>query len=63
MFDDFFKQVTGRDPYAYQREFAEDGELPELLNVPTGIGKTTTAILGWLYRRREYYATAPAEWQ
>ena len=54
MFDDFFKQATGRDcdPYPYQRAFAEDGELPDLLNVPTGAGKTATAILGWLYRRR-----------
>jgi len=59
MFDDFFKQATGRDPYPYQREFAEDGELPELLNVPTGIGKTATAILGWLYRRRERPASTP----
>lgn len=50
MFDDFFKRATGRQPYPYQRAFAEDGELPELLNVPTGVGKTTTAILGWLYR-------------
>lgn len=56
MFDDFFKQATGRDltPYPYQRAFAEDGELPDLLNVPTGVGKTATAILGWLYRRRRH---------
>ncbi len=27
-------------------------ELPELLIVPTGVGKTASAILGWLYRRR-----------
>lgn len=52
MFDNFFKQATGRDSYPYQRAFAEDGELPDLLNVPTGVGKTATAILGWLYRRR-----------
>lgn len=52
MFDDFFKQATGCRPYPYQCAFAQDGELPELLNVPTGVGKTATAILGWLYRRR-----------
>ncbi len=50
-FVEFFKIATGRDPYPYQRSFAEDGELPDLLNVPTGVGKTATAILGWLYRR------------
>ena len=58
-FDDFFRQATktksephGRDAYPYQSRFAVDDELPELLNVPTGVGKTATAILGWLYRRR-----------
>ncbi len=59
MFDDFFKKATGREPYPYQRKFAEDGELPELLNVPTGIGKTATSILGWLYRRREHPGSTP----
>lgn len=39
-------------PYPYQVQFANDVELPSLLNVPTGTGKTATAILGWLYRRR-----------
>lgn len=50
LFSDCFKRATAR--YPYQRQFAEDGELPELLHVPTGIGRTATAILGWLYRRR-----------
>lgn len=52
-FKDFFRTATdGRDPYPYQERFAMAAELPELLNVPTGVGKTATAILGWLYRRR-----------
>jgi len=59
MFDNFFKQATGRDRYPYQRAFAEDGELPDLLNVPTGVGKTATAILGWLYRRRTRPESTP----
>ena len=59
MFDDFFKLATGRDRYPYQRAFAEDGELPDLLNVPTGVGKTATAILGWLYRRRTKPESTP----
>lgn len=66
MFDKFFKQATssvdephGRSPYPYQEVFAEDGELPDLLNVPTGVGKTATAILGWLYRRRERPESTP----
>lgn len=59
MFDDFFKLATGRDRYSYQRAFAEDGEVPDLLNVPTGVGKTATAILGWLYRRRTRPESTP----
>lgn len=58
-FNDFFRQATktksephGRVAYPYQSRFAVDDELPELLNVPTGVRKTATAILGWLYRQR-----------
>lgn len=58
-FESYFRKATqseseikGRKPYPYQIRFAETTELPQLLNVPTGIGKTATAILGWLYRRR-----------
>lgn len=61
MFDDYFKQAMGSDraPYPYQRAFAEAGELPDLLNVPTGVGKTATAVLGWLYRRRTKSESTP----
>ncbi len=58
-FDDFFHQATERAPYPYQRVFAEDGDLPELLNIPTGVGKTAAVILGWLYRRRNRCASTP----
>lgn len=47
-----FQQACGYDPYPYQEAFAEAEVLPQLLDVPTGLGKTATAILGWLYRRR-----------
>lgn len=51
-FPDFFRTATGREPYAYQREFATALKLPDLLEAPTGSGKTATAVLGWLWRRR-----------
>ena len=52
-FDDFFATATDLSgPYPYQRELATDTSLPELLSVPTGVGKTAAAILGWLWRRR-----------
>jgi CRISPR-associated endonuclease/helicase Cas3 len=51
-FDDWFKRATGNDPFPFQRRFAEEGEIPELVDVPTGLGKTAMAVLGWLWRRR-----------
>lgn len=50
-FDDFFQTATLAHPYEYQRAFASAPLLPDLLEAPTGSGKTATAILGWLWRR------------
>lgn len=60
-FDDFFGKATGTAPYAYQRAFAESSTLPDLLEAPTGSGKTATAVLGWLWRRRHGNADQRAE--
>jgi CRISPR-associated endonuclease/helicase Cas3 len=43
--------AAGHPPYPYQARLAEEG-LPDLLDVPTGTGKTLAAVLPWLYRRR-----------
>lgn len=51
-FDQWFQRATGCRPFPYQRRFAEAAELPQLVNVPTGMGKTAMAVLGWLWRRR-----------
>lgn len=51
-FSDFFKTAAGHNPYLYQRRLAEEDPLPQLLNIPTGAGKTAAVILGWLWRRR-----------
>lgn len=52
-FRDWFHQATGHDPYPYQTRLATGNQMPGLLRVPTGLGKTAAAILGWLWRRRE----------
>ncbi|HND56188.1 MAG TPA: DEAD/DEAH box helicase, partial [Pirellulaceae bacterium] len=39
-------------PYPYQERLALSDELPSLVAVPTGVGKTAAAVLAWLYRRR-----------
>jgi hypothetical protein len=49
-FGDLLEQATGNRRYPYQRRLVEADQLPELLNVPTGLGKTPTAILAWLWR-------------
>lgn len=51
-FEQLFRRATSTDPYVYQRAFAEAPTLPDLLEAPTGSGKTATAVLGWLWRRR-----------
>lgn len=49
----FFKEATGLpDPYSYQIRLATGNSFPELLEVPTGLGKTAAVVLAWLWRRR-----------
>lgn len=55
-FDAFFAQAFGRasqacSPHGYQRAIATEPELPDLVLVPTGCGKTAAIVLGWLWRR------------
>jgi CRISPR-associated endonuclease/helicase Cas3 len=51
-FDEWFKRATESYPFPYQKRFAEEGEIPQLVDVPTGLGKTAMAVLGWLWRRK-----------
>ncbi len=52
-FSEFFHQATGgRAAYPYQVHLATAEDLPTLLDVPTGLGKTAAAVLGWLWRRQ-----------
>jgi CRISPR-associated endonuclease/helicase Cas3 len=54
-YEDFFRvayDAQSSEPFPYQERIAEATDLPLLLNVPTGAGKTAAVILGWLWRRR-----------
>lgn len=53
-YDDLFGQATAlaEAPYGWQRRLATGSELPEVVRIPTGAGKTEGAVLGWLWRRR-----------
>ena len=52
-FEDFFRTATsGHDAFPFQMRFATGPTLPRLVKVPTGLGKTAMAVLGWLWGRR-----------
>ncbi len=50
-YQDFFQQIFREDPFAYQRRVALDTEMPALIDVPTGAGKTAAILGAWLWRR------------
>ena len=54
-FKELFMHATGYAPYPYQTHLATGQELPDIIDIETGLGKTAAVIGGWLYRRR--YAT------
>ncbi len=50
-YDAFFSTATGGlRPYSYQSRLAM-ASWPELLNVPTGLGKTAAVTLAWCWKR------------
>lgn len=56
-YDNLFKHATrskeapgGLEPFPYQRHLAE-GDWPDLLDIPTGLGKTAAIVLAWLWKR------------
>jgi CRISPR-associated endonuclease/helicase Cas3 len=50
-FDVFFRRaLKGVDPFPYQRALAL-GSWPDLLEIPTGLGKTAAVTLAWLWKR------------
>ncbi len=46
----FFRALTGFEPYPYQRRVVA-GPWPEIVDVPTGLGKTAAVVVAWLHRR------------
>lgn len=55
-YQSFFQKATGNSPYEYQARLADADPWPDLLEAPTGAGKTEAIVLAWLWRRR--YASA-----
>jgi CRISPR-associated endonuclease/helicase Cas3 len=57
-FRSFFHDATGFTPYEWQVRVATDG-LPEVLPIPTGLGKTEGAALAWAWRRLRHPQEEP----
>jgi CRISPR-associated endonuclease/helicase Cas3 len=51
-FEEMFRMATGYAPYPYQTRLATGSDLPNLIDIPTGLGKTAAVVLSWIYRRR-----------
>jgi len=51
-FESFFTQATRHKPFPYQTRMATSEALPQLIDIPTGAGKTAAVVLAWLWRRR-----------
>jgi len=49
-YESFFETVTGRLPFPYQVRLGTE-PWPELLDIPTGLGKTSAVAVAWLYKR------------
>ncbi len=55
----FFSGITGHEPFPYQERLG-CGPWPDLLEIPTGLGKTAAVIVAWLHRRLTREPETPA---
>lgn len=48
-YGEYFERATGHPPHDYQRRIGEADRLPDVIDVPTGLGKTAAIVLAWLW--------------
>lgn len=53
-YEEFYSRATNNYPYPYQVKLASDENIsfPSVINIPTGVGKTSAIVLSWIWRRR-----------
>ncbi|MFP3939436.1 MAG: CRISPR-associated endonuclease Cas3'' [Thermoanaerobaculia bacterium] len=57
-YDEFFEAITGNAPYPYQQALG-DKPWPEMLEIPTGLGKTAAIVAAWLWKRLQGDSETP----
>lgn len=59
-FELFFRTALGEEanPYSYQSRLSAE-PWPDIVNVPTGMGKTAAIVLSWLYKRNHGDPSTP----
>ena len=55
---DWYAAALGVPPYPYQQRLAAE-DWPDVLKIPTGLGKTAAILLAWLYKRHRHDARTP----
>lgn len=58
-YEQFFKHALAKDIEPYPYQIALQRDWPDLLNIPTGLGKTAAIIVAWLYKRHLGDAATP----
>lgn len=48
---EFFKRATGHYPFPWQTQMVSGQSIPEIVAVPTGLGKTAGVVIAWLWKR------------
>ncbi len=59
LYSSFFERATGNAPYTYQARLAATDPFPDVLDVPTGLGKTAAVVVAWLWRRTGDHRLSP----
>jgi CRISPR-associated endonuclease/helicase Cas3 len=60
-FNQFWKHAMGggeHSPFPYQFRLATE-EWPDILRIPTGLGKTAGVVLAWMYKQIEQNPKTP----
>lgn len=48
-YEEFFRRATNHPPFPYQKRLAENA-WPDVIDVPTGLGKTAAVAIAWAYK-------------